>query len=122
MAQYASESIGQFRFTSLILTFIGTLALLLASVGIYGVMAHSISQRTHEIGVRLALGAMRSSIFGSVVGQGFVLASIGIVLGTIGGFFVGRSIRLRPTAPSAPPQRPHHLHHTTRTIRPKGPA
>jgi len=93
MAEYASESIGQFRFTSLILTFIGTLALLLASVGIYGVMAHSISQRTHEIGVRLALGAMRSSIFGSIVGQGFVLASIGICLGAIGGFFVGRSMQ-----------------------------
>jgi putative ABC transport system permease protein len=93
MEDYASDSIGQFKFTSLILTLIGMLALTLATVGIYGLMAFAISQRSHEIGVRLALGAKRSQIFGQVVGQGLVLAAVGVLLGVAGGSIVGWSMR-----------------------------
>ncbi|MGB9179654.1 MAG: FtsX-like permease family protein, partial [Pyrinomonadaceae bacterium] len=57
------------------------LALTLASVGIYGVMAYSVSQRTHEIGIRLALGAQSSDVLKMIVGQGMALAAIGIVIG-----------------------------------------
>jgi putative ABC transport system permease protein len=93
MEEYAGDSIGQFRFTSLILTSIGILALTLATVGIYGLMAFSISQRSHEMGVRMALGARRSQIFRHVVGQGLVLAAIGIVLGIVGGSLVSRAMQ-----------------------------
>jgi putative ABC transport system permease protein len=93
MEEYAYDSIGRFRFTSLILTLIGTLALILASVGIYGLMAFSISQRSHEIGIRLALGAKRAQVFRHVAAQGLVLAGTGIPLGLAGGAMVGRAMR-----------------------------
>jgi putative ABC transport system permease protein len=65
-------------------------ALVLASVGIYGLLSYSISQRTHEIGVRVALGAQRRDIFKLVVGQGLMLTLIGVVIGLITVFILTR--------------------------------
>jgi len=65
----------------------------LAAVGIYGVISYSVSQRAHEIGVRMALGARRGEVVGMVVRQVVVLAGAGIVLGTAGALGLGRVLR-----------------------------
>ena len=78
-----AESIKEQRFNMLLLSVIAGIALILASVGIYGVMAYSVSQRTHEIGIRMALGAQSGDILKMVVRQGAVLAVIGVAIGLI---------------------------------------
>jgi putative ABC transport system permease protein len=62
----------------------------LAAGGVYSVMAYSVAQRTHEIGIRNALGAQSSDIFKLIMGQGFTLAVVGVVLGAIAGFLLTR--------------------------------
>lgn len=81
MGQLLSDSISLRNFSMLLLLLFACLALTLASVGIYGVMAYSVSQRTHEIGIRLALGAQSSDVLKMIVGQGMLLAAIGIAIG-----------------------------------------
>ncbi|MGH9861447.1 MAG: ABC transporter permease [Candidatus Acidiferrales bacterium] len=78
------------RMGALIGAVLGTLGLVLALVGVYGVVSYAASQRTHEIGVRLALGAQRSHILKLVVGQGLLLVSIGVVLGLAISFALSR--------------------------------
>ena len=68
-------------------------ALLLAAIGIYGVMAFSVAQRSHEIALRMALGSSRNRMVGHVVKEGFLLAGIGLVIGLVGAYFVGRAMR-----------------------------
>jgi putative ABC transport system permease protein len=72
------------RFNMLLLSVFGSSALLMAAIGIYGLMAYSVQQRTQELGIRMALGAEASSIRNMVVRQGMILAGIGLLIG-IGG-------------------------------------
>jgi len=76
------------RFNMLLLTSFGASALLMAAIGIYGLMAYSVQQRTQELGVRMALGAQASNIRNMVIRQGMVLAGIGLVIGIAGAFWL----------------------------------
>jgi predicted permease len=84
MTDVMHESIARPRFLTLLLAIFAAVALSLAAVGTYGVMAYSVAQRKQEIGIRMALGAQRSTVLGMVLQQGFSVAAIGLVLG-IGG-------------------------------------
>jgi len=84
MAQYVSDAVGTPRMSALLLAAFGTTALLLAAVGIYGVISFSVTRRTREIGIRMALGAAGGDVMRIVVRQAVTLASIGVAVGTAG--------------------------------------
>src|SRR5216117_584133 len=90
MQENIGESLASRRLTMLLLGVFAGLALCLASVGLYGVMALSVTQRTRELGIRMALGAARWEIFRLVLGQGMILVSLGIGLGLIGAIAASR--------------------------------
>jgi putative ABC transport system permease protein len=92
MEEIVSESMGQPRFRAFLTGVFGAIALLLAAIGIYGVLSYSVSQRAHEIGIRVALGASRSAVLRLVVGQGMSLAAIGVGIGLLGGAIASRLV------------------------------
>ncbi len=85
-----SRSLARPRFNALLLSIFAGTALVLTAVGIYGVIAYSVSQRTNEIGIRMALGAGQSTIFRLVVGQAMTLVAISVVIGLVGAFAATR--------------------------------
>jgi putative ABC transport system permease protein len=92
MAEMLTETRSQRRFTTLLLVLFAATALALAIVGIYGVIAYSVVQRTRELGVRIALGAQRGNVLWIVLRQAVVLGAIGVGLGIIGSFFASRAM------------------------------
>jgi ABC-type antimicrobial peptide transport system permease subunit len=81
LEEQVSQSLAPLRINVIMLGAFGTIALLLASVGLYGVASYSVTLRTREIGVRMALGARRSSVLGLVLGRGLIVVAIGIAIG-----------------------------------------
>jgi putative ABC transport system permease protein len=90
MDDVLSGSIAKQRFNMLLLSVFALISLLLATVGIYSVMAYSVTQRTHEIGVRMALGADRTSVRTMVLREGLVRGLVGVVCGMLAAFFLVR--------------------------------
>jgi ABC-type antimicrobial peptide transport system permease subunit len=93
MEQVRDDVLANDRFTMILFASFAAIALLLSALGIYGVMAFSVAQRSHEIALRMALGATRSRVLALVVGEGAVLACVGLGLGLIGAYFVGRTMQ-----------------------------
>src|SRR4030095_3205095 len=90
--QLISTSVSRERFSMVLLVSFATMSLILAAVGIYGVMAYSVAQRTHEIGVRKALGAPDSAVLRMVIGQALILITLGIAIGLAGAFAMTRAL------------------------------
>ena len=105
MADIVTASTGETRLSSVLTTVFAFVAALLASVGIYSLIAYSVAQRSREIGIRIALGADRSSVVRMVVGEGLMLAAIGLAAGVAGAFLLTRALstllyEVSPTDPS----------------------
>jgi ABC-type antimicrobial peptide transport system permease subunit len=84
LEQTVSASIAKARFTSTLLALFGSVAILLALVGVHGVLSYTVAQRSQEVGIRMALGATRSNVVGLVVGEGARLAVLGTAIGLAG--------------------------------------
>lgn len=90
MNEVLADSLSQRKFNMLLLGIFAAGALILAALGTYGVMAYSVNQRTHEIGIRMALGAQQHDVLKLIVGQGMVLALIGVSMGLVGALALTR--------------------------------
>ena len=90
MDKLVESSVGQRKLSMILLGVFSAIAMLLASIGIYGVMSYSVTQRTRELGIRMALGAARSRVLALVVGQGMVLAGAGVAIGLVAAFALTR--------------------------------
>src|SRR5208282_2358839 len=104
MQRIVSNSVGTRRMTMLLLGLFAALAMVLAAVGVYGVISYSVSQQTHAIGVRMALGAERTDVLWLVVGKGFALAVVGVGVGLAAALALTRFLSsllfgVRPTNP-----------------------
>jgi putative ABC transport system permease protein len=93
MNELLSESVARRRFNMMLLGTFALVALFLAAIGIYGVMSYSVTQRTHEIGIRIALGAQTRDVLGMVVRQGMTLVLIGVSIGVVAAFSLTRVMR-----------------------------
>ena len=93
MTDVVDQSFAEPRFNMLLVSAFAVLALVLSSIGIYGVIAYSVAQRTQEIGVRMALGARRLDVVRLVVGEGIAIAAVGISVGLAGAFALTRVMR-----------------------------
>jgi putative ABC transport system permease protein len=92
MESLLSVSVARARFSASLLTVFSIVALVMAAVGIYGVMSYTVLQRTHEIGVRMALGAQRADVLNLVLKKGIVLGAVGVVVGLAASFALTRLI------------------------------
>jgi putative ABC transport system permease protein len=92
MDQWLSNSAAQPRLNTLLLSAFAFVALLIASIGIYGVLAYSVSQRTGELGLRMALGATPRGVLGVILNEGMKVALIGIGIGLVGGLALGQAV------------------------------
>jgi putative ABC transport system permease protein len=90
MEEVEMRTIARQRFDMVLLTIFGLSGLLMATIGVYGVMSYSVQQRTQEIGVRMALGAQTSNLRNMVIGQGMILALLGVTAGLGGAFLLTR--------------------------------
>jgi len=90
MAEVEVRNTARQRFIMLFLTILGAAGLLMAAIGVYGVMSYAVQQRTRELGIRMPLGAEPSKLRNMVIGQGMVLAAAGLVLGLGGAFWLTR--------------------------------
>jgi putative ABC transport system permease protein len=86
------ETFAQTRFTMLLMAAFAAVAVLLSAIGLYGVIAYAVAQRTREIGIRMALGATRRDIGRRVAGQGLSLVGIGLAIGLVGGVLAAKLI------------------------------
>jgi putative ABC transport system permease protein len=93
MDQVKEESFGEDRYTMVLFACFAGVALLLAAVGIYGLMAYAVSQRTQEIGLRLALGSGKQRVIRLILKEASLLAVIGLGIGLAGSVLVGRTMR-----------------------------
>jgi putative ABC transport system permease protein len=104
MEQVVASSIAQQNFNMLLLGIFGGIALVLAAIGIYGLMSYSVEQSAHDIGVRMALGAARGDILSMIVSSGMKLAAVGLVVGVAGAVAASRLLArllfgVKPTDP-----------------------
>jgi putative ABC transport system permease protein len=90
MDKLVESSVGQRKLSMMLLGLFSLIAVVLASIGIYGVMSYSVTQRSRELGIRMALGAARSRVLALVVGQGMTLAGIGVAIGLVAAFALTR--------------------------------
>jgi putative ABC transport system permease protein len=93
MDELVSKSVSQQWSSMVLLTIFAAVAVILAAVGIYGVLSYNVTQRTHEIGIRMALGASRNEILKLIITKGMMLTAIGIVVGIAGAYALTRAIR-----------------------------
>ncbi|HUJ30052.1 MAG TPA: ABC transporter permease [Candidatus Acidoferrum sp.] len=93
MDEVTGHALSTAKFTWMLVALFAGLAMLLAAIGIFGVMSYSVTQRTHEIGIRMALGAQESNVLSMVVSHGLKLAAFGVVAGLIASFVLTRAMR-----------------------------
>ena len=92
MQEVVDSSLAPNRFNTVLLGIFAVLALVLAAVGVYGVVSHTVNQRTHEIGIRMALGAQGEDVLGLVLRQGMKLVLIGLAVGLVCAFLATRQL------------------------------
>jgi putative ABC transport system permease protein len=93
LAAVSAEAISSTRFTLMLVGAFGAIALVLAAVGVFGVISYSVTQRTNEIGIRMALGALERDVLGMIVGQGAKLAVLGVAIGAAAALLLTREMQ-----------------------------